>query len=142
MKVLGEWIVHERFNREVWVFKDDFTGSLAKCLVKQSPYTVPNKLSTCISKFHKKLDSIATFDSAGMARVHLKALTERVNTILETIPEIMELNSPRIERCDTLFPDDSHPDTGFIDILAVAQNITCDFAERADAECWLDIPNE
>ena len=47
--------MHERFKRMVWVFKEDFTGALAKWLVKQSPYPVPDnlekKLLTLISLF-------------------------------------------------------------------------------------------
>ncbi len=30
------------------------------------------------------------------------------------------------------------PDDDFIDIMAVAQNVTCEFADQEDARCWLD----
>lgn len=46
-------MTHDRFNRKAWAFKHDFNGALAKWLVKQSPYVVPDGLSICIEKFDK-----------------------------------------------------------------------------------------
>lgn len=135
-------IAHERFHRKILAFKSDFTGALAMWLVKQSPYTVPDNLSICITKFHKRLDELGKFDTAGMAEINLKTLTENVNKILESIPEIMALNERKNGRDGTGFcsrySKDPEPDDDFIDIMAVAQNITCEFAEREDAQCWLD----
>ena len=142
VKVISEGGTHERFHRTVWASRDDFTGALAKWLVKLSPYTVPENLSICVEKFNDHLDSFASFDSNGTAEIDLKSLTHTVNPILESIPEIMALNERKNGRDGMGFSDrySGRPeaDDDFIDIMALAQNITCEFAARADAECWLD----
>lgn len=133
---------HERFHRKVWAFKSDFAGSLAKWLVKQSPYVVPDNLSICITKFHDKLDELADFNTLEMAEIELSTLTEKVDVILQSIPEIMALNERKNGRegmgFSSRYSKKTEPDDDFICIAAVAQNITCCFAERADAEAWLD----
>ena len=134
--------MHKRFNRKVWTFKHDFTGSLAKWLIRQSPYTVPDNLAVCVEKFHAKLDELGTFDSHGMLEIELSSLTAKMGSMLESIPEIMELNERKNGREGNGFTSrhaaDPEPDDDFICIGAVAQNITCDFAEHVDAEAWLD----
>jgi len=134
---------HDRFNRKIWTFKKDFTSALAKCLVQQSPYTVPDNLSVCIEKFSQALDDLIYFNPAGMAEVSLLGLAGHINEILESIPEIMALNEPKNKTGKTIFFTSRYdkardPDDDFIDIMAAAQNITCEFADREDARCWLD----
>ena len=135
-------MIHERFHRKVWAFEHDFTGALAKWLVKQSPYVVPDRLSICIQKFHDKLHKIATFDNNEMAEIDLSGLTEKVYPVLRSIPEIRALNERRNGRegcgVSSRYSKKPWPDDDFIDIMAVAQNITCEFADRADTECWLE----
>lgn len=135
-------IIHERFDREVWAFKKDFTGACAKWLVKNSPYIVPDKLSVCLIKFDKKIDREFSFDGNGMVKIYLNGLTSTINSILESIPEIMELNERKNGRDGIGWSDrysaKPDPDDDFIDIMALAQCITCEFAEEADARCWLD----
>ena len=134
---------HERFNREVWAFKDDLTSSLAKWLVKQSPYTMPENLYVCVIKFRFKISKAFDWDANGMCELDLRTLTEQLNPIFESIPEIMALNERKngrdgygiSSRVDESVPD---PDDEFIDVGALAQNICCDFADREDARCWLD----
>ena len=133
---------HERFNRKVWTFKSDLTSALAKCLVSQSPYTVPDNLSICIEKFDTQLDSTFSFDSVGMVHLDLSTLTTTINAMLESVPEIMALNERKNGRegigyTDRYYPE-LEPDDDFICIMAVAQNITCEFADKADASCWLE----
>ncbi|OEU65362.1 MAG: hypothetical protein BA863_01805 [Desulfovibrio sp. S3730MH75] len=135
--------MHERFCRKVWAFDHDFTGALAKWLVIQSPYIVPENLTICIEKFREEIISIFLFNDAGMVEISLEDLTQRINSILEKIPEIMSLNERKNGRegsgfCSRRDSGQKDPDDDFIDIMAVAQNITCAFAERADAECWLN----
>ena len=135
-------MTHERFNRKVWAFKHDFTGALAKWLVKQSPYVAPNKLAVCINKFHRDLYKIAKFDQDEMAIIDLLTLTKEVNKVLESIPEIMALNKPKSGHNKSImtsrYSGKIPPDDNFIDIMALAQNITCEFADREDAQAWLE----
>lgn len=132
-------VKHERFNRMVWVFKKDFTGALAKWLVKQSPYPVPDKLENILADFHNRIPY--DFDQHGMAEVNLATMTERINSVLESMPDVMALNERKNGRdgmgFSSRYSTDPEPDDDFIDIMAVAKNVTCDFAEREDAECWL-----
>ena len=133
---------HERFNRKVWAFKHDFTGALAKWLVKQSPYVVPDNLSLCIEKFAKALDKEYEFDENGMVEIGLLNLTDKIDMILESIPEIMALNERKNGRdgmgFSSRYSKEPEPDDDFIAITAIARNITCEFADSADAQCWLD----
>lgn len=133
---------NSRFNRKVWAFKSDLTSFLAQCLVSQSPYTVPDNLSICLEKFDTQLDSTFSFDSAGMVQLDLSTLTTTINELLENVPEIVALNERKNGRkgmgyTDRYYPE-LEPDDDFIDLMAVAQNITCEFANKADAECWLE----
>jgi len=135
--------MHNRFNREVYAFPDDFTGALAKWLVKQSPYPVPDNLPVCIEKFHLAVIEAFNFDTGGMAKIELGGLTSQVNELLESIPEIAALNEPKTGHNEHIFVSRYHdgpsnPDDDFIDIMAVAQNITCEFADREDAQAYLD----
>ena len=134
---------HERFNRTVCAAVSDFTGALAKWLVKQSPYTVPDDLSICIEKFDVEIRKVFEFDGNDIVSVDLGGLTSRVNKILEAIPEIAKLNEPKTGHTNNIFVSrfdagPENPDDNFIDIMAVAQNITCEFAQREDAEAWMD----
>ena len=132
--------MHKRFDRVEWVFSEDFTGALAKYLVKQSPYPVPDNLEKILADFHERIPY--NFDKNGMAKVSLTTMTETINNILESMPDVMALNKRKNGRdgmgFSSRFSKKLDPDDDFIDIMAVAQNITCGFAERADAECWLD----
>lgn len=130
---MSESTIHNRFNRKVWAFKKDFTGSLAKWLVKQSPYVCPKGLEMCIEKFDTAIEACFAFDTAGMCQTELNSLTPVLYGLLEDIPEVMALNVPKSERRGI-----EDPDTDFIDIMAVAQNITCEFADREDAQAYLD----
>lgn len=140
------YCTHERFNRKVWAFKHDFTGALAKWLVKQSPYVVPENLTKILEEFHSKLDNLGEFDAAGMLEIDLSTLTDRVDAILLTIPSVMSLNERRNKRQGMGFSSrysfNHDPDDDFICIRAVAQNITCEFATNADADAYLDYIHE
>ncbi len=140
---------HKRFHRKVYAFKTDFTGLLAKWLVKLSPYTVPDNLSQCIVKFENQLYKLGEWDNAGMLEIDLSSLTDDVYSILSTITDINSLNIPKnpdsrdvefvfTSRYSSPIPQDDD----FIDVMALAQNITCDFADRIDADNWLDANRE
>lgn len=134
-------VVHERFNREVWVFKDDFVGSLAKWLVKLSPYIIPDNFEKCVIEFDEYISKYFYFDCNGTIEVQLHGLSDTIESILEDIPEIMALNERKNGREGNgyLSRYDSNPDhDDFIDIGALANRIVCDFADDADAQCWLD----
>jgi len=134
--------VHNRFKRKVWAFKSDFTGALAKWLVKQSPYDSPKDLSICIEKYSLELDNAFNFDANGMVEINLVDLTSITYDLLESIPEVMALNERKNGRDGPGFVSrfDGAPDSDdeFIDIMAVAQNITCEFADSADAQAYLN----
>jgi hypothetical protein len=133
--------MHERFNRIVLASKKDFTGALAKWLVKQSPYTVPKHLDVIIEKFDKELEKTFHFSELGFTNLDLSKSTLIFNSILEKIEEMNILNTPVNGNIDHLVismcTGDINPDDDFIDILAVAQNITVEFATEADSdELW------
>ena len=81
-----------------------------------------------------------------MAEIGLSDLTEKVDKILWSIPEIAALNERKNSRegnnFSSRYSKDPEPDDDFIDITAIAQNITCELAEHADAQCWLDRDNK
>ena len=132
--------MHKRFDRMQWVFRKDFTGALAKWLVKQSPYPVPENLEKILADFHKRIPYV--FDENGMAEVSLATMKKTINNILESMPDVMALNNRKNGReghgFSSRFSKEPEPDDAFIDIMAVAQNLACVFADSADVECWLN----
>ena len=104
--------MHERFNRMVWAFKKDFTGALAKWLVKQSPYSVPDNLAKILADFHDLIPY--DFDENGMAKVSLATMTETINEVLEAMPDVMALNERKNGRegfgFTSRFSKDPEPD--------------------------------
>jgi len=127
-------------EKTIWVFRKDFTSALAKCLVRQSPYPVPENLEKILADFYELVPY--DFDKNGMAEVSLMTMTQKLNTILESMPDVMALNNRKNGRegygFSSRFSKEPEPDNDFIDIMAVAKNITCEFADRMDAQCWLD----
>ena len=101
---------------------------------------MPEKLESIIADFHERIPY--DFDQQGMAEVSLATMTENINNVLEQMPDVMALNERKNGRdgmgFSSRYSKDPEPDDDFIDIMAVAQNITCEFAEREDAQCWLD----
>jgi len=134
-------VAHKRFNRTVWVFKKDFTGALAKWLVKLSPYNVPDNLEKIIREFHNRIPY--KFDKIGMTEVNLLHMTEAIYDALKSMPDVMALNERKNGRDGNGFTSRYHiepdPDDDFIDIMALAQNITCEFADKADANDYLNL---
>lgn len=131
---------HVRFDKLVWAFKKDFTSALAKCLVSQSPYTVPENLEKIIIEFNDRIPY--DFDENGMVEVNLTTMTTLMNEVLESMSDVMALNERKNGRegfgFSSRYSKNIDPDDDFIDIMAIAQNITCEFADREDAQCWLD----
>jgi hypothetical protein len=140
----GERKMHKRFQRTVLATKKDFTGSLAKWLVKLSPYNVPDNLEICVRKFGEAIDHAYDFDQNrfGFIDFDLSCNTQELYDILESIPEIMALNERKNGRdgigVSSVFMEDPDPDDDFIDIMALAQNIIVDFASEADSQQLLD----
>ncbi len=136
--------MHSRFKRKVLAFRSEFNSYLAKQLVDLSPYVVPDNLSVCIEKFDEKINQKYKFSDSdwGMVEIDLSSLTHDINDILESIPEVMELNERKNGKeghgFTSLHFKDPEPDDDFICIMAVAQNITVDFAREADAQVLLD----
>jgi len=137
---------HQRFLRAVFASRDELTGALAKWLVIQSPYVVPDKLAVCLAKFHHSLLELPEFAESDLpfAVLDLRDLAERLDPLLCGIEEIKELSRRKNGRTGPAFTFSdtvtgrTEPDDDFIDICAVAQNIACEFAMREDAEAWLN----
>lgn len=140
-------VLHQRFNVKFLAFKNDFVGALAKWLVKQSPYVIPDNLDQCLLKFHERLNDLAAFDVAGMSLFEPWPTIEKIEHILESIPEIMALNEPRnkdnkaeyvfVTRLSGPLPDDD-----LIDIEALARNVVIDMLERDESQRFLEQERE
>jgi hypothetical protein len=133
---------HSRIDREVYLFVTDFTGAFARWAVSMSPYTVPDSLETATIKFAAAIHKEFTFDGLGMTIVPLNDLTVKLEPILWGIPEIAAWNERRNGRDGDgytgrySYPSD--PDDDFIDIDALARNITCQFVDDAEAHDAFD----
>lgn len=124
------------FQLEAWCFVSDFTGALAKWLVKQSPYPVPANLTECIEQFHEIISNLYEWDKNGMCLIDIEKVTAKMEVVLWAIPEVARLNLPKVGERGHKFtsrfdPFNQSPDTDFIDIYALARNIAC---ELRDAE--------
>ena len=133
-------VTHERFNRMVWISKKDLTGGLAKWLVILSPYTVPEKLSEIITEFGENVPY--AFDTGRLACVSLATMCDAIYKVFEKIPNLMALNERKNGRqgvsITTRYSAKPEPVDDFIDIMALAQNVVCEFADREDAREWLN----
>ena len=134
--------MHGRFNQKVWTFQSDYTGALAKWLVKLSPYVVPDKLSICITEFNKRIEKQFEFNELGMLEVELSTLTPIFFELLMSVPEIEALNDRKNGRdgygFSSMCSAEPDPDDDFIDIMALAQCMTVDFATENDARILLE----
>jgi len=132
--------IKERFNRTILLSKKDITGALAKWLVIQSPYIVPDNLEKILKEFYNRIPY--KFDKFGTAEVDLFTMTKKIHNVLISIPDVLKLGERKNGRINNYFFNnlfgsrEYDQDDDFIDILAVAQNITCEFADDLDAENW------
>lgn len=135
--------VHPRFKRKVWIFVKDLTSSMAKNLVNFSPYTVPDNLVLCIEKFQNKVKTQIVFTTAEMAEIDLINLSNFLYEMIKDIPEFQALEVPKSNvPWDNSDPSKNTPDQNFIGLKVLANSITVDLAQKADAECWLDHTRE
>lgn len=135
--------MHPRFNRKVWTFRTHLVASLAKWLVAQSPYTVPDRLADCLYKFDGKLGIEFEFDKLGMVEVELSGLQQRLEPLLWAVREIAMLNESKNPSTSDMqivsrYSKDPRPDDDFIDITAVSQNMVRDLATEDEAEAYRD----
>jgi len=119
-------ITKDRFHKEVWVSQKNFTGALAQILIEYWPAVIPPNLETCIKKFNAEIWKTYDFDSNGSLLLRLNETRAVVECILHGIPEI-----------EILSDSDIYHES--LDLTAVAQGIMCYFADKDDAQSWLEL---
>lgn len=103
------------------VSRNDVLGELAGWSVRQSPYTLPDKLAEAVAAFcaawpraeHAQFDSVVDLDYT-------------IKTTLRQVPEIMAWNERKNGRDGPGFVtrhSDPDPDDDFIDLDALARNM-------------------
>ena len=110
-------------NKEWYLMKSDFLGAFAYWVVAQSPYDAPN-IEKPLKAFNKYITQ--KVKDGIPQRFTFKELHEFINgDIFETIPEIEQLNHPKISTGEEYNNrhDNPHPDFDFIDLGALATNI-------------------
>lgn len=96
--------------------------------VRQSPFTVPDKLSEALTGLSERLSSIVgLFDDAGMAQMSGVYLEEILLRHFADVPEILAWNRPKSGH-DAPFVMTSRyggpsPDDHIIDLHALARNV-------------------
>ena len=139
--------MHPRFDRQVFLNRNDCIAAMAECIVRLSPYDYPANLLYCISEFATVMDSAVAWQGlAGMRYIEkfsLRSSTVFFEDKIMKCPSIVKLNE-RLNGNDapyaftSRFDGPENPDDSFIGLTALAQNMTCYFANKADAEAFLD----
>ena len=141
--------MHPRFDRQVFITRNDCVAAMAHNLVSQSPYDYPDNLSGCLDDFIVVLDKALAWQELDemqfVEKFSLRESTEFFETLIMQCPAIVALNK-RKNGNDSPYQFTSRydaardPDDSFIDLTALAQNMTCYFADKADAEAFLKEP--
>lgn len=98
-------------------------GELAGWAVRQSPYTIPDRLAKALSEFHH------VFGMGGKGDVwqtNCKELRQRIERAIEKCPLILAWNDPKEGDHKLVFVDrygGPDPDHDFIDLDALARNV-------------------
>jgi len=112
-------------EREYWLMRSDFIGAFAYWIVSQSPYDAP-KIDNALSSFSEYICGIIEDDTPKLFKCsEIESLV--TEDILESIPEIEAFNHRKNGRGGTGFCsryDKPDPDDDFIDLGALARNIT------------------
>jgi hypothetical protein len=116
------------------------SGALAHWAVRQSPYTAPDNLGTAVEQFMEK------WPHGDYAALSSGELALAIKETIEHCPLILAWNNPKIEgvvnpelgvavtsRFDTI-----KPDYDFIDLGALARNVTHDLVLWAQVEAAQD----
>jgi hypothetical protein len=108
-------------SRQFTTSRKTVLGALASWAVQQSPYVVPNHLTEALQEFDRALSSDEYFETS------CKALHEVVRGTFEGCPSILAWNNPRKGSHTIVFSsryDTPHPDYDFIDLDALARNVS------------------
>lgn len=138
--------MHPRFDRQVFITRNDCIAGMAECLVRLSPYNYPDNLSGCLDEFSLVLaKALHWSDERGMKYIKkfsLRESTRFFESLINKCPSIVVLNNRKNGGEGNQFVDrysgSGDPDNSFIDLTALAQNMTCHFADKADAEAFLE----
>lgn len=138
---------HPRFQRQVLMSRQDCISAMAECLVRLSPYDFPETLVECITEWVNRIDT--EFEWVPMLEfIHIKGFDLQKSTVLfekliMECPAIVKLNDRKNGNQEPYAFTDRYspaedPDNSFIDLTALAQNMTCHFASKADVDEFLD----
>lgn len=124
------------YSRELWVFKSDILGSVAKWCIRQSPYDYPENLLVILTALSGIITPNHDKGLAGMVKFTGYELRSALQIWLEQIPEFMELNNRKngrdgngwLSRFDNRSSD---PDDDFIDLEALYRNVVHDIITEA-----------
>lgn len=137
---------HKRFHRQVFITRSEVIAAMAECLVRLSPYDYPHNLADCLKEFAKVLSSSLRWTLHDrmmyVEKFSLRESTNFFSTLIHQCPSIVALNDRKNGRDGDCFVDrfsrSPDPDDDFIGLEALAQNMTCYFAEKADSQAYLD----
>ena len=138
-------MIHPRFDRKVILDRKNCIANMAYCISLLYPYDVYEGLAADLRWFTAVLDKTFEWESLGDFRFYaefdLRESTRIWREIIDQCPGIVALNTPRSGHSENLFASrfDSVPaEHDFVDLDALAQNMTVRLAEREDAEAFLE----
>ena len=137
---------HPRFHRTIFVDRRECIAAMAHCLVRLSPYDYPDTLTDCLADFVRELDATIQWSSLEEMQYvdgfDLNTSTVFFSELIDRCPSIVALNRPKNGHTKHImtsrYSGAPFPDDDFIGLDALAQNMTCYFADREDAEAWLE----
>lgn len=142
---------HPRFDRQVFITRNNCIAAMAECLARLSPYDFPVSLLKNLAEFSVELDKALAWQTLDSMRFvekfSLRESTSFFEDLIMKCPSIVALNERKNGNeapyaFTSRYSKDPDPDDDFIDLTALAQNMTCYFADKADAETFLDETND
>lgn len=120
------------YSKEIWIFKSDILGTVAKWCIRQSPYDFPENLLIILATLSGIIGNQFENGTVGMIKYDGTTLIRDLKMWLEQIPEFTALNDRKngnralykaVTRYDGKVGD---PDDDFIDLDALYRNVTND----------------
>lgn len=129
---------NEEWSTPRGLFRNWISGALAKWAIRQSPYSMPERLADVIGYVNACLKRDVSWNAGDYAELSLCRINKLLHDILMTFEPFLAWNVPKKGRQQmkfvTAYDGPRDPDTDFIGLEALLHNVCLDIRDewRAD----------
>lgn len=111
-------------DEEFWLMQGDFIAAFAYWVVAQSPYLAPD-ITEALGVWGKYVSNVFGGLNLPVKFTYHDLSVQVTEDVFESMPEILELNRPKVSSGVGYMSRHSvpHPDYDFIDLSALARNV-------------------